>query len=158
MTDRPDLIELANATREAVRGGVHMLRLLDESSELTTSQLATLNSLREGPIAMSLLAQLKGVAQPTMSQHISRLQHWGHVKRTTAPDDGRFVLVELTPQGREITDLTNAQRNKGVAEFLEVLTPEQQDALAKGLPVLNELSRKLVEARNNKGHSPGRSY
>ena len=75
------LVDLAAETRESIRSSVDMLRRVDHVSGITTSQLATLNALEDGPLTMSELAEIKDVAQPTMSQHVSRLEGWGHVRR-----------------------------------------------------------------------------
>ena len=71
--DFEHLLPLAADTRTAIRSGVHMMRLLHGHTEITPSQLATLNTLVEGPKPVTLLAKLKDVSQPTMSQHLNRL-------------------------------------------------------------------------------------
>src|SRR5699024_2404509 len=101
MTPHDRLVDLAAETRESIRSSVNMLRRVDHASDLTTSQLATLTALEDGPLTMSELAEIKDVAQPTMSQHVSRLEGWGHVRRASTPEDGRIVRVELTQHGKE---------------------------------------------------------
>lgn len=144
MTHNDRLIDLAAETRDSIRHSVDMLRRLDHASELTTSQLATLSALHDGPVPMSLLAELKGVAQPTMSQHISRLENWGHVRRAPAPNDRRIVLVELTEYGREVAAKSNHARNEVVATALSRLSEEQHDALHQGIQTLRELAAQLL--------------
>lgn len=67
MTPNDRLVDLAAETRESIRFSVNMLRRVDHASGLTTSQLATLTALEDGPLTMSELAEAKDVAQPTMS-------------------------------------------------------------------------------------------
>lgn len=119
MNSNDRLVDLAAETRESIRLSVDMLRRVDHVSGITTSQLATLNALEDGPLTMSELAEAKDVAQPTVSQHVSRLEGWGHVRRVSTPEDGRIVRVELTQHGKEVAEKANRARDEVVASALE---------------------------------------
>jgi len=97
---------------------------------LTPSQLSVLASVeRHGPIHLGELARVEGVAPPTLTRAVDRLEEQGAVRRRPDPVDGRAVRVELTPAGRAaIDDL----RTAGVA------------FLAKGLAALSEQERRVV--------------
>jgi DNA-binding MarR family transcriptional regulator len=60
------------------------------------SALATLGG---GPRTISQLAELEGVAQPTMTRMVARLEAEGLVARARSTQDGRVVLVSLTEAG-----------------------------------------------------------
>lgn len=145
MSANEDLKKLAEEIRDSIREGVNMLRRLDHASSLTISQLATLNALIDGPHPMSLLAEMKCVAQPTMSQHISRLEHWGLVRRIPNPQDRRVILVEITDEGREATAEANLRRNEALAVALERLTPEQHAGLREGIRSSRALAAELLD-------------
>ena len=146
MTPHDRLVDLAAETRESIRSSVNMLRRVDHASGLTTSQLATLTALEDGPLTMSELAEIKDVAQPTMSQHVSRLEGWGHVRRASTPEDGRIVRVELTQHGKEVADKANRARDEVVAAALEQLSEEQHTALHEGIIILRGLAEQFLES------------
>lgn len=150
MTPNDRLVDLAAETRESIRSSVNMLRRVDHASGLTTSQLATLTALEGGPLTMSELAEIKDVAQPTMSQHVSRLEGWGHVRRVSTPEDGRIVRVELTQHGKEVADKANRARDEVVAAALEQLSEEQHAVLHEGIIILRGLAEQLLKSDQGK--------
>ena len=150
MTPNDRLVDLAAETRESIRSSVNMLRRVDHASGLTTSQLATLTALEDGQLTMSELAEAKDVAQPTMSQHVSRLEGWGHVRRFSTPEDGRIVRVELTQHGKEVAEKANRARDEVVASALEQLSEEQHSALHEGISILRGLAEKFLDSDQGK--------
>src|SRR6478609_3006301 len=67
------------------------------------SVLATLGN---GPETIGRLAEREGVAQPTLTRMVERLEGEGFVSRERSADDARIVVVSLTPAGqRELDEL-----------------------------------------------------
>src|SRR6476646_10415712 len=58
-----------------------------------------LSILSEGPRRITELGELEGVAQPTMTSLVKRMEEKGWVEREGVPDDGRVVMIRLTPTG-----------------------------------------------------------
>ena len=83
---------LAGLWRVIGRGGYADL------SRTATSVLATLRDA--GPHRITALAGAEGVAQPTMTNLVGRLERRGLVERTTDPHDARAVLVAIAPGDR----------------------------------------------------------
>ena len=57
---------------------------------------------RDEPVSMSTLGTAQDLTPRSMTVLISGLEKEGLVRRTRHPDDGRVVLVSLTPAGRVI--------------------------------------------------------
>ena len=55
-----------------------------------------LRTLTDAPRRITDLAELEGLAQPTMTLLVQRLEQRGWVERKRDSDDGRVVLVSLT--------------------------------------------------------------
>ena len=67
------------------------------------SVLATLGN---GSETIGRLAEREGVAQPTLTRMVERLEAEGLVSRERRADDARVVVVSLTPAGqRELDEL-----------------------------------------------------
>ena len=78
-------------------------RALARVSSLTPSQLVVLKELAASNGAQpSELARAAGLKQATMSVLVDRLQEKGLVLRTQGISDRRTVIVQITPQGREV--------------------------------------------------------
>lgn len=118
------------------------LVLRREASHLPASaaQAAVLAMLREGPRRISDLTGYAGVAQPTMTVLVDRMERQGWVRRVPDPDDRRAVRVEITQSGEETIAQLLAVRTASLAQRLTALPPEDQAAIAKALPALTALA------------------
>ncbi|MGH7910169.1 MAG: MarR family winged helix-turn-helix transcriptional regulator [Candidatus Dormibacteraceae bacterium] len=71
------------------------------------------------------------VTSGTMTNRIDRLTERGLVARRPDPEDGRGVLVRLTPRGRERADGAMTGLLERERELLAELDPDAQTALAR---------------------------
>ena len=90
------------------------------SREISRTEMEVLSVLVEGPRRISELTELEGIAQPTMTLLVKRLEGRGWVQRGRVPDDGRVVLVSLTDTGR-------AAQKKFRRRFLAALRADLAD-------------------------------
>lgn len=67
--------------------------------EISRTELEVLSILTEGPRRITELAELEGVAQPTMTLLVKRLEQKGWVYREGLPGDGRVVMIAVTDAG-----------------------------------------------------------
>ncbi|WP_244872135.1 MarR family winged helix-turn-helix transcriptional regulator [Catellatospora sp. TT07R-123] len=102
------------------------------------STLARLD--REGAHRLTELAAKEGVTQPAMTQLVSRLERDGLAARAADPEDGRVVLVEITPAGRELMAQRRQIRADHINEILGTLSEDDRRAVDAALPVLNRLA------------------
>jgi DNA-binding MarR family transcriptional regulator len=58
----------------------------------------------------------------SMTGLVTRAEKRGLVQRLPSPDDGRAVLVGLTPLGRELTDRCTAEMDQQIAALTASLT------------------------------------
>jgi DNA-binding MarR family transcriptional regulator len=119
-----------------------MWRLLgrDGSGELSRTAASVLAALRDGgPQRITALAASEGVAQPTMTNLVGRLERRGLVVRGADADDARAVRVAVTDQGRERLEARRAQRVARLEARLAALEPGEREALHAALPALDKL-------------------
>src|SRR3954454_20069690 len=67
--------------------------------DVSRTEAGVLRTLTDAPRRITELAELEGLAQPTMTLLVQRLEQRGWVKRERRADDGRVVLVSLTEAG-----------------------------------------------------------
>lgn len=147
-----DLEEVAAALTEMTTAMVRFLSDRRGGMSLTTaSTLARLE--REGPIRLTALAAAEGIAQPSMTQLVQRLERQGLAARVSDPEDRRVALLTITESGREVLAERVQVRRTRLAELLATVPTEEREALGSAmrtaLPIILRVSH---EARQR--HAP----
>jgi DNA-binding MarR family transcriptional regulator len=137
--DRANQIEYVSS--ELLPRAVLLTRLLFRQlgGELSRTELGLLRALSGGPRRITELAELEGLAQPTMTLLIKQLEQQGLVKREGHPDDGRVVLVNLTKAGSAVLVDYRAQASEVLGAYLAEISDEQVEALAAATETLEQL-------------------
>lgn len=99
--------------------------------------LARIND--NGPSRISALAIQEGSSQPTITNHIKRLEAAGLVERAIDPSDARAWLIDLSPRGRARLAEIRAQLGTNVEPMLAKLSARDRKALRAGLEVMQRL-------------------
>ncbi len=104
------------------------------ASDLELWEFDVLSALRRAgaPYQLSPKALLQQtlVSSGTMTNRIDRLVDRRLVERRTDPNDGRGILVVMTPAGRERVDAAIATLLTAEAELLERLSAPDQERLS----------------------------
>ncbi len=104
------------------------------ASDLELWEFDVLSALRRAgaPYQLSPKALLQQtlVSSGTMTNRIDRLVDRRLVERRTDPNDGRGILVVMTPAGRERVDAAIATLLAAEAELLERLSAPDQERLS----------------------------
>ncbi|MEU9986929.1 MarR family transcriptional regulator [Streptomyces sp. NPDC048045] len=149
--------EVAAALNELATGLVrHLLSDRQGVSLTTVSALSRLE--QEGPLRLTALAVAEGLAQPSMTALVQRLEAQGLATRVGHPEDGRVRLVGLTDAGRELLAQRRRAQSVRVAEMLAAL-PEQDvralgEALCTALPLVRQMVQAAPHPRAGSGSAP----
>ena len=74
------------------------------------------------------------LTQPSLSRAAARLEQRGWLARAGVPDDGRGVLVSITPGGQDVLRRAVGVHAQTIRQFLlDPLTPGELDLLARAL-------------------------
>jgi DNA-binding MarR family transcriptional regulator len=138
----PALDELA-AVLPQQAGRLSRLVLRHAGTGLTRSETSVLSVLSTGPRRITELADQEGLAQPTMTGLVSRLEARGLVARAKDPSDGRAVQLTLTPEGERVLAELRARYAALLRDCLEAMEPEHVDALVAGSEALEALISQL---------------
>ena len=146
-TDRSGQIEYVSTQLLARAAALTRLLAKQVDSELSQTEAKVLNTLRDGPRRITELAELEGLAQPTTTLLVKRLEELGLVRRERQADDGRVVLVSLEPAGvRGARGLPRSVHGTLRAD-LATTTDEQIEALAVATETLESLINLLQQPR-----------
>jgi len=127
--------------RRSVGRGLDSARLTESQSELL------LLVGREPGISVSAAAAELGLVPNTASTLVSKLVSNGLLVRTEGETDRRVGRLRLAAPTQQLVDDSRAARRALLAEALGELDDDQIEALAKGLEVLDTMTRILQERR-----------
>jgi DNA-binding MarR family transcriptional regulator len=146
-TERLGQIEYVSTQLLARATALTRLLAKQVDSELSHTEARVLNTLRDGPRRITELAECEGLAQPTTTLLVKRLEELGLVKRERQADDGRMVLVSLEPAGLQAHEDFRAQFMALLSADLATTTDEQIEALAIATQTLESLIDLLQKTR-----------
>jgi DNA-binding MarR family transcriptional regulator len=99
-----------------------------------------LNTLSIGSRRITELADIEGLAQPTTTLLVKRLEHRGWVRRERQDYDGRIVMVSLTPVGRGVLEDYRSEFGDALrADLAEAVTDEEIKTLISATETLESL-------------------
>jgi DNA-binding MarR family transcriptional regulator len=126
--ERVDYIAEQLLPRAAVL--VRLLLRQVRNREISRTEMEVLSILTEGPRRITELTELEGVAQPTMTLLVKRLEERGWVRREGLPDDGRVVMISLTEAGCAAQQRFRARFLAAMHTDLQELSDQQLQALS----------------------------
>jgi DNA-binding MarR family transcriptional regulator len=103
------------------------------------SEAGVLGTLARGERRVTELAEHEGLAQPTMTLLVKRLEERGWVVRKPDPDDRRAVLVSLTPAGVAALEQARAGYREVLARHLDAMSADEIAALTTATEALGHL-------------------
>ncbi|KQV06501.1 MarR family winged helix-turn-helix transcriptional regulator [Leifsonia sp. Root112D2] len=135
------ITELSINLRIGVSRLSRRIRAEKAAEDISDTQYTALTLLfRDGPHTIGELSDAERVKPPSMNRTVNCLVDAGYAERTSAPDDGRKVVVQATATGRALVTETRRRRNAWLVGRLEELTPEQRDMLTEAAVIIRELA------------------
>lgn len=112
-------------------------RLRSAGGQLSHGLLSALATIsKQGPLRLAELAQLESVSAPSTTRLVAELVAKGLVSREPDPEDGRAILISITPDGEAAVTAARAARAKMIAELFVGLDPADIAAIAYAVPAL----------------------
>ena len=120
-----------------------------DSARLTQSQSELLWLVGRRPrISVSAAAAELGLVANTASTLVSKLVSGGFLTRSVGATDRRVGELTLAEPTQQIVDASRAARRALLTGVLAELDDDQIESLAKGLEVLDTMTRLLQERRS----------
>ena len=108
-------------------------RLLDEhqvNARMAGGSYAVYSVIAaEEPVTPTRLAGILGMPPTSLSYQIRQMHERGHLRRVPNPQDGRSVLLKLTPKGRRIVQQAQAGFARAIASFRAELDVDEPELL-----------------------------
>jgi DNA-binding MarR family transcriptional regulator len=116
--------------------------------EISRTEAGVLSTLSEGRRRITELAEIEGVAQPTMTVLAGKLEERGLVSRQRDTSDGRVVLVDITGEGRVALDRLRAQYRDVLEQRMASMSNKEVAALRAATDALGGLIESLQQGRH----------
>src|SRR6516164_5817921 len=101
-----------------------------EGTGLTLTQFSVLEALYHlGPLSLSDLAQKILTTGGNLTMVVGNLEKQALAYRQKSPEDGRVLIVVLTPKGKSLIRRIFPDHADAIADFMAALTPDEQEAL-----------------------------
>jgi DNA-binding MarR family transcriptional regulator len=141
MVQGPNIDELAADLRHGIALISRRLMQTPAPGALTLPERAALSRLdRSGPASSAELARAEQITPQAMGMTLLALESRGFVERRKDPDDGRRIIMSLTPSGGEILRHKRDERIRQIAKILtEEFTAAELRALAAAAPLIKRL-------------------
>lgn len=135
----------ALAWESLFRAQVHLMRQFEAAKDfrpLSSREYDVLFTLSrsEAPMRLRDLNAHVLLSQPSLSRMVERLATAGWVQRTVADDDGRGVVISLTPAGARLQQKIGRRHVRSIAARIDPVLTEDEQA------VLTELTARLKSA------------
>jgi DNA-binding MarR family transcriptional regulator len=92
-----------------------------------------------GPTRISDLALAEKCSQPTITNHVKRLEAARLVDRTADPRDARAWMIKLTKRGHQQLSLMRASIGTTLAPYLATMSKRDIKALRDGIEAMQRL-------------------
>ncbi|MFE5855796.1 MULTISPECIES: MarR family winged helix-turn-helix transcriptional regulator [unclassified Streptomyces] len=114
-------------------GGVGQVRnSMDRAAYLLLNRLD-----REGPMGVKALAAGMGIDSSTVTRQVAPLVDTGLVKRTSHPEDGRAVVLQLSPRGQARLEEVRSSRRELMAQVTDGWTESERESFCSLLTRFN---------------------
>jgi DNA-binding MarR family transcriptional regulator len=132
--------EIAGRLRLSVTRLARQLRH-EAGAGLTPTQLSTLAVIaNHGPLTLGAVADHEGLAPPSITKVVTKLEGAGLVVRTADTSDRRVAWVAVSSQGAGLIAESRRRKTTWLTARIRQLDSEQQRRLADALDVLDELT------------------
>jgi len=136
----PDLSREASDLRIATFRLARRMRTQRAVDSMSDGQFAVLAGLFiHGSHTLSELADRERVSAPAMNRTVNCLQDAGFISRSADENDGRKVVIELTPEGRAVVDETARRRDAWVEEALAEIDADEREILAQAAAIMQRM-------------------
>jgi DNA-binding MarR family transcriptional regulator len=144
MRSEPDVTEVATALRLAIGQFLRRFRQLPADGDLTVSESSVLSRLdKGGPATASALAVAEQISAQSLGATVAALEQRGLVTRASDPDDGRRIVVTVSPAGRALLRDRRDTRTAQLAAALEQFTSAERNRLAAVVPLIERLAETI---------------
>ncbi len=139
---------LVETFRDILKIEEHMLASIGKMN-LSINEVHMIEAVgknKAAPKTISELAEDMSITLPSVTNAIKKLESNGFVRKTKSGEDGRSVLVELTPLGKKIDSAHSYFHRQMVTELAKELSEQEKNVLTHAIEKLDKFFKGKLEA------------
>lgn len=141
---QPDTSDVAGALQASISLLRWRLRQMRVEGLSLPERSALVRLDRAGPATPSALARREQISPQGMGATLAALESRGLVERRSDPDDGRRVVMSLTPDGRRaLADKRNASVEQVAKALSDDFTAGELELLRAAAPLIQRLAESI---------------
>ena len=138
-----EVLDVVPAIMRTIRAEMRSRR----GSNMSVGQFRTLLYLDRNPgVSLSKVADHLGLTSPTVCKMIDGMVSGQLVNRQPSESDRRKVTIALTEEGQSILEAARSGTQARLIEVLASLSPEDKNAVHRGLQLLHKLFAQTTSA------------
>jgi DNA-binding MarR family transcriptional regulator len=129
---------------------------MDDDLHALGEDLITISAARllarlqdDGPTRISELALAENCSQPTITNHVKRLEAAHLVDRAADPRDARAWMIKLTKKGNQQLSLMRDSIGTSLEPYLATMSRRDLKALREGVEAMQRLMAVEMETRHS---------
>jgi DNA-binding MarR family transcriptional regulator len=134
--------DLLSLGEDVVTTAARVVRWVPRDADfgLSLAAVRLLARIRDhGPVRISDLAVAENCSQPTITNHVKKLEAERLVTRTADPSDARAWMIDLTETGHQRLAEMRHSLGTSVLPMLSALSRKDQKALREGVDAMRRL-------------------
>ncbi|MGI3779541.1 MAG: MarR family winged helix-turn-helix transcriptional regulator [Janthinobacterium lividum] len=134
--------DLLSLGEDVVTTAARVVRWVPRDADfgLSLAAVRLLARIRDnGPVRISDLAVSENCSQPTITNHVKKLEAQHLVTRTADPRDARAWMIDLTDAGNQRLAEMRQSLGQSVLPMLSSLSRKDQKALREGVDAMRRL-------------------
>jgi DNA-binding MarR family transcriptional regulator len=154
---RTDNLELLALGEDLVTTAARVVRWVPRDADFGLSLAAVRLLARifdHGPVRISDLAVAENCSQPTITNHVKKLESEHLVARAADPRDARVWMIDLTDTGRQRLAEMRHSLGTSVLPMISSLSRKDQKALREGVEAMRRLMAQSGDVSPGSGHVP----
>ena len=126
---------------------VSLKKVLDVPVTIAEAHMVeAIGSQEHKEATVSKIATLLGIAMPTATIAVKKLEKKGFIKKASSEKDGRCSIISLTDMGRRIEKIHHLFHEKMVRNISNQFLSNEKETLLSAMEKLNDFFKERVEA------------
>jgi DNA-binding MarR family transcriptional regulator len=144
-SDLDQIVAVLNAIRTWREADQRMRLATRSDMEMNETDMRALRYLiaaesSRADVSPRMLAEYLGISSASTTKALDRLSGSGHVTRSPHPEDGRAVIVRVTPKTHEDVRRTLGRRHEAMFAVAAQLAPEEREIVIRFLSDLSAVA------------------
>lgn len=113
--------------------------------------LDTINILKEkrGQVRISDISDTMNIPRPGVTRTLKEMESAGYIRKTVSEDDGRITYIDVTEEGKKLSDIYVSRYFNQLTPYFEEISEEDADCMIRTIDriyaIMCERGKTIIE-------------